>query len=104
MLEFAYAFLTRCAVIVPLMMIVTAASWAAFRKFDVMRLDEPFNAGDMRTWPLGYAMGNAAVFGFAFLAIVSVLGEGQLAVAASAGAAAFIAIGAVPLLLARFQK
>jgi hypothetical protein len=97
MLEFAYGLLTRCVVIVPLLMIVTAATWATLRKFGLMRLSEPFNAGDMRTWTLGYAMGDAAIFGFAFLAIASILGEGQLA-------AAFIAIGAAPLFLARLQK
>lgn len=104
MLEFAHGFLMRSAVMVPTIMIVSIGAWTILHKLEMMRLDEPFDAGDMRTWPLVYAIGDAAIFGLVFAAIVSLLGDGQLAVAAGGGGAAFIAIGAVPFMIAKWKR
>jgi hypothetical protein len=49
-------------------------------------------------------MGDAAVFGLVFSAIVSLLGDGQLIVAAGGGGAAIVALGAVPLLMAKLKR
>jgi hypothetical protein len=104
MLEIAHGFLTRSAVMVPVLMLLSIGAWTALRKLQLMRLDEPFDAADMRTWPLAYAMGDAAVFGLVFSAIVSLLGDGQLIVAAGGGGAAIVALGAVPLLMAKLKR
>lgn len=104
MLEFARGFLMRSAVMVPTIMIVSIGAWTILHRLEMMRPDEPFDAGDMRTWPLIYAIGDAAIFGVVFAAIVSVLGDGQLAVAAGGSGAAVVAIGAVPLLIAKWKR
>ncbi|WP_041321176.1 hypothetical protein [Hyphomicrobium denitrificans] len=104
MLDFAHGFLMRSAVMVPALMIVSIGAWSALRKLQMMRLDEPFDAADMRTWPLAYAMADAAIFGLVFSAIVSALGDGQLTAAVGGGGAALVAIGAVPLLIAKWRR
>ena len=104
MLDFAYGFLARSAVIIPILVAVSAGLWLALNKFGVMRSDAPFNASDMRTWPLAYAVGDAALFGLIFAAVSAALGEGQLSIVISAGAAALIALGPLPAMLAGLRK
>ena len=104
MFEFAYGFLMRCAMMVPTIMIVSIGAWTILRKLHMMRLDAPFDAADMRTWPLAYALADAAIFGLVFSAIVAALGDGQLTAAAGGGGAALVAVGAVPLLIAKWKR
>jgi hypothetical protein len=104
MLDFAYGFLARSAVIVPTLIAISAGLWLALHKLGVMRSNEPFNASDMRTWPLAYSVGDAALFGVIFAAISAAIGDGELSAAISAGVAALIALGPFPAMLARLRK
>jgi len=104
MLDVVHGFVVRSAVIVPLLMLGSIGAWIILRKLRMMRLDEPFDAADMRTWPLAYAMADAAVFALVFSAIVAALGDGQLNVALAGGGGALVALGAVPLLVAKCRR
>lgn len=104
MLDFAHGFLMRSAVMVPVLLVASIGAWTILRKLQMMRLDDPFDAADMRTWPLAYAMADAAIFGLVFSAIVAALGDGQLTAAAGGGGAALVAIGVVPLLIAKWKR
>lgn len=104
MLDVVHAFLVRSAVIVPVVMIASFGAWIILRNLQLMRLDDPFDAADMRTWPLACAMADAAVFGVVFSAIVAALGDGQLTAALGGGGGALVALGAVPLLLAKWKR
>lgn len=104
MLDIVHGFLVRSSVIVPVLMIGSIGAWIILRKLHMMRLDEPFDAADMRTWPLAYAMADAAVFALVFSAIVAALGDGQLNAALASGGGALVALGAVPLLIAKLKR
>jgi len=104
MLDVIHGFLLQSAVIVPALMLLSIGAWVILRKLRLMRLDEPFDAADMRTWPLAYAMADAAVFALVFSAIVATLGDGQLNVALAGGGGALVALGAVPLLTAKCRR
>ena len=102
--DFAYGFLTRSAVMLPTLIAVSAGVWLVLNKLGVMHSSAPFNASDMRTWPLAYAIGDAALFGLIFAAVSAALGDGQLSAAISAGTAALIALGPFPPMLAGLRK
>lgn len=104
MLDIVQGFLVRSSVIVPVLMIGSIGAWIILRKLHMMRLDEPFDAADMRTWPLAYAMADAAIFALVFSAIVAALGDGQLNAALAGGGGALVALGAVPLLTAKCRR
>ena len=104
MLDFAYGFLARSAVMIPTLIAVSAGVWLVLTKLGVMHSNAPFNASDMRTWPLAYTIGDAALFGLIFAAISAAIGDGQLSAAIGAGTVALITLGPVPAMLARFRK
>jgi hypothetical protein len=104
MLDYAFGFLARGAVMIPTILLVSAGLWMMLKKFGVLRLEEPFTASDMRTWPLSYALGEAAIFAVVFAAIAAALGNNQGSIAIGAGVASLIALGIVPALFARSQK
>jgi hypothetical protein len=104
MFQFIYGFLARSAVMLPVIVVFSAGIWLLLNRLGVMRSNEPFNAADLRTWPLSYALADAVLFASLFAAINAALGDSELSVATAAGAAAAIALGPVPALLARKQK
>ena len=59
MLDVIHGFLLQSAVIVPVLMLLSVGAWVILRKLRLMRLDEPFDAADMRTWPLAYTIRSA---------------------------------------------
>jgi hypothetical protein len=55
----------------------------------------------MRTWPLYFALGDAALFALTFSAVAAWMGEGPLADGAAGGTAAIVALGAARLAAGR---
>jgi hypothetical protein len=104
MLDFAYGFLARSAVMIPTIIIVTAVLWFGLSKLGVMRPAGPFDAHNMRTWPLSFAVVEAALFGVIFAAVSAALGEGEFSVAIAGAIAAFLMCGPAPTILAKFRK
>jgi hypothetical protein len=104
MLDFLWGFLLRSAAMIPAILLTSAAMWLVLRKLGVMRLQEPFDAGDMRTWPLSYAAAEGFLFAVVFAAIAAALGDSKFSVSVGAGVAALVALGVAPVLLVKFRK
>jgi hypothetical protein len=77
MLDFAIGFLARGAVMLPTILLMTVGVWLAMKKLGYLRLDHPFNASDMRTWPLSYAAIEATVFSLVFAALAAAFGDSE---------------------------
>ena len=106
MLEFAYSFLMRSEVMIPTAVFVATVIWfaKAKRKFGMRQLAGPFNARDMRTWPLWFVVVDTALFVVVFAAITAALGEDQYTYAIAGGAAAFLTFGLAPAILIKMRK
>ena len=102
--EFMVGFLARIAVMIPVLLIVSGGTWLLLQKLGIMRPDAPFSGQDMRTWPLRYAVAEAALFAVIFAAVSAALGESEFSAAIAGGAAALIAIGGAPILLPKILK
>ncbi len=104
MLDSAYGFLTRSDVIVPVCIFVAGAIWFAKRGFGATRSAEPFNARDIRTWPLWFVFVDALLFVVVFAAITAALGEDWYIYAIAAGVAAILTFGLAPAILTKMRK
>ena len=104
MFDFATGFLARSAAMLPIILLMTVGVWLAMKRLGHLRLDRPFNAADMRTWPLSYAAIEATVFGVVFAALAAALDDSAFSIAIAAGTAALAATGGVPALISRLRK
>ena len=104
MLDYLYEFAIRAAVMLPVIVVMAALAWVALKRFGAMTPGAPFNAADMRTWPLGFALTDAAIFGIVFAGIAAWMGEGEWTGAVGAGVAALVAIGLAPRLAERVLR
>ena len=58
----------------------------------------------MRTWPLKFALADAALFGATFALVATILSDSGWAMGVGGGVSAIVAIGFGPRLLARFAR
>ena len=56
-----------------------------------MRITDPFSPSDMRTWPLGYTMADAAAFGLLYTCLTALVADDLLSGCIAAGGAGLIA-------------
>lgn len=104
MLDFLSGFLLRSAAMIPAVVLASAAMWFVLKKLGVMRLEQPFDTSNMRTWPLSYAIAEAFAFAVVFAAVAAALGDSQLSAGVGAGVAALVTLGVVPALILKFKK
>jgi hydrogenase/urease accessory protein HupE len=104
MANFLLQFAARLALMVPVVMIAAALLWYGVRAFGAKGAQQSFNLRDMRTWPLKFALADAALFGATFALVAALLPESDWAVAIGGGVAALVAIAIGPWLLARFAR
>jgi hypothetical protein len=104
MLDFAWGFLARGAVMIPTAILTSAALWWLAHKYGYAKSGVGFEARDIRTWPFRFAMGEAAIFGVIIAATTAALGDGALANGISGGAAALITLGIIPALMPSLKK
>ena len=78
---------------VPVIIAVNAAVWLALSVAGVMKRGVPLDVADMRTWPLQFALGEAAIFAIIFSGIAAWARDSSGLVAAASRAAACLAIG-----------
>jgi hypothetical protein len=102
--DFLFQVLIRLAVMLPTLMIVAALIWCALKWFGVVATGAPFDARDMRTWPLRFALIEAALFALTFAIVIVVMGEGAWSAAVAGGVSAIVAVGLGPLLVERFAR
>ena len=98
--DFLFQLAIRFAVMVPVVMIAAAGLWYAVKAFGAAR--SPFNPRDMRSWPLKFALADAALFGATFAVVVVLMGDSEWASVVGGAVSALVAIGIGPLLLERF--
>jgi hypothetical protein len=98
--DFLFQLAIRLAVMVPVVMIAAAGLSYAVKAFGAAR--SPFNPRDMRSWPLKFALADAALFGATFAVVVVLMGDSEWASVVGGAVSALVAIGIGPLLLARF--
>jgi hydrogenase/urease accessory protein HupE len=98
--DFLFQLSIRVAVMVPVVMIAAAALWYGVKAFGAAR--SPFNARDMRSWPLRFALADAALFGATFALVAVLLGDSEWTSIVGGGVSALVAIGLGPILLERF--
>lgn len=102
--DLAYQFLIRLSVMLPTVLITAALIWALFRRFGGAAVPTALNPRDMRSWPLGYVLADAAAFAVVFALVVVGLGEGEWSPAIAGGIAAVIAVGLGPYFVARAAR
>jgi len=102
--DFIYQVLIRLAVMLPAILILSALIWCGLKWFGVVRTGVPLDARDMRTWPLPFALADAALFALTFAIVMVVMGEGEWSAGVAGGVSAVVAIGLAPQLLARFAR
>ncbi len=102
--DFLSGFLLRSAAMIPAVVLASAAMWLVLKKLGVMRLEQPFNVVDMRTWRLSYAAAEAFAFAVIFAAVTAALGGTPLSIFVASGVASLIALGVVPILIIKFRK
>lgn len=98
MVDFLSEFLARSAVMLPVIVLVSAAAWWIAGKLGLLKPERPFDPADMRTWTLVFAIGDAAIFGLVFALAATLADDTQLSTSVAAGLAAAVAIGIVPLI------
>ncbi len=103
MSDFPLQFAARLAVMLPVIMLVVAFAWLAMRRFGRITPDAPFNIADMRTWPLGFALTDAAIYAVVFAAISALMSGNDMSAAVAAGVSAIVAIGLAPKLMQRLS-
>lgn len=104
MTDYLLAFASRAAVMLPVILMMAAFLWWLLRRFVPLPPDLAFNAFDMRTWPLRFALADAAVFATVFAAIAAAMPDSSWGAGAAAGGAALVAIGIAPYLAARVLR
>jgi len=93
MSAFVAQWMMRTSVMLPVIIAVTAAVWVVLSVAGVMQRGVPLDVGDMRTWPLQFALGEAAIFAIIFSGIAAWAGDSPALVAAASGVAACLAVG-----------
>lgn len=101
MAEFLIQFASRLAVMVPVILLVAWLAWITLTRLGYATPGAPFNAADMRTWPLRFALVDAAIFATVFAAVSAALAGNELSAGVAGGVSALVAIGLVPWLAAR---
>ena len=98
---FIAQWIIRASVMVPVIIAVTTAVWVALSVAGVMKRGVPLDVADMRTWPLQFALGEAAIFAIIFSGIAAWAGDSPALVAAASGVAACLALGVAHVLAGR---
>src|SRR5262245_41471620 len=98
---FITQWMMRAGVVLPVVIVVTAGMWLALSAAGVMKRGVPLDVADMRTWPLPFALGDAAIFAIVFSGIAVWAGDSPGLVAAASGVAACVAMGVAYLLAGR---
>jgi hypothetical protein len=102
--DFLVQVLMRLGVMLPVILIVVGSIWFVLKKRGVVKSGVPVDAADMRTWPLGFALADAAVFALIYAVVSAWMGQGDWSAGVAGGISAIVAIGIFPRLAARFAR
>ena len=74
--DFLAEFLLRLGVMLLVILIVVAAIWFALKTRGGVKQGVPIDPADMRTWSLGFALADAAVFALIYALVSAWIGQG----------------------------
>src|SRR5262245_35707353 len=102
--RFFVEFLSRLAVMLPIVLFLVAGLWLIFtRRLQATRV-QPFSPSDMRTWSLRFALLDATVFAVTFALFSTWMADSQFSAGVAGGLAAVIAMAIMPWLAARYPR
>ena len=104
MSDIAPTILIRVSAVMAILVVLAASAWIILKKRGYLRLDQPFNAADLKTWPLSLVVLDAAIYGAIFVGFQAAFGDNLVVVAIAAAVATVIGLSVVPKLMARIRK
>ncbi len=104
MVDFLVQVGSRLAVMLPIGLLTVALAWYLFKKGGFIKAGAPFNAGDMRTWPLRFALIDGAIFALILAMVLASIPDSPYASAVAGGVAALFSMAIAPTLAARILK
>lgn len=104
MSDFLADFLGRLAIMLPVVLALTALLWLLFNRRRLAAGSSAFSATDMRTWPLRFAMLDGAVFAISFALFSALMAGSAFSAGVSGGLAAIVAMGLMPWAAARYGR
>jgi hypothetical protein len=104
MYELAFGFSIRAALLITILVILAACAWRFLKNFGRMRLEQAFNAADLRTWPLSVVIAVAATYGIIFAAVQTACGNSLMSTAIAATVATLVGLRGVPALFQSLRK
>ena len=102
--DFILQVLLRLAIIVPTMLIAACALWYGLKAAGVVRPRSDLDPRDVRTWPLRFALVEAALFGLTYSIVLVAMGESDWGPAVAGGVSAVVALLLGPPLVARLVR
>jgi hypothetical protein len=103
MTDFLVQFLSRLAVMLPVVLLLAAVLWLIFNRRRLADGATSFNPSDIRTWSMRFALLDGSVFAIVFAFLSASLAKSQLSAGVAGGGAALVAMGVVPWLAARYS-
>jgi len=102
MLDFLVQFLSRLAVMLPVILLLVAVLWLIFNRRRLAAGAPSFNPSNMRTWSIRFALIDGAVFAIVFALVSALMADNQLSAGVAGALAAIVAIGAMPRLAVHY--
>ena len=102
--EWLAQFSARLAVMLPVILALTAVLWLIFNRRRFAGGAPAFNPSDMRTWPLRFALLDGAVFAVSFALASTLMADSTFSAGVSGGLAAIVAMAIVPWVAARYPR
>jgi hypothetical protein len=104
MRDFLVQFLSRLAVMLPVVLLLAAALWLIFNRRRLAASARAFSPSDMRTWSLRFALLDGAVFAVTFALLSTLLADSQFSAGVAGALAAVVAVGVMPWLATRYPR
>ena len=104
MLDFLVQFLSRLAVMLPVILLLVAVVWLIFSRRRFSAGTPSFNPSNLRTWSIRFALVDGAVFAIVFALVSASMADSQLSAGLAGGLAALVAIGVMPRLAVRYPQ
>ena len=102
MYDFLLQFLSRLAVMLPVVLVLAVILWWLLNRRRFAAGAPPFNPSDMRTWPLRFALLDGTVFAVTFALLSAWMADSEFSAGVAGGLAALVAMGLMPWLATRY--
>ena len=101
--DFLLQFLSRLAIMLPVILLLVAVLWLMFKRRRGT-IAPSFSPSDMRTWSFRFALLDGAVFAVIFALLSTWMADSQFSAGVAGGLSAVVAMGVMPWLVARYPR